>query len=213
MTRSIVVISQKGGVGKSTLADELAFSLDRTGTAYAFYDLDGQGGSLHSGHRDPDPAVAVVDTPAGLDDRTLKVLPQADLAVVAVNASGRDMSPLKKTFGVLDEAGVPYVVVVTRCNRYNVANDFVDWLIRKVGTDRVLTVPQAEAVPQAYLAKKSVVDYQRGGKCADAVIAFANAVRARVGLAPEAVKELRRRDEANSMTQAPAKTLADNTGR
>lgn len=34
---TVLVISQKGGVGKSTLANEIAFSLDRTQTPYSFF--------------------------------------------------------------------------------------------------------------------------------------------------------------------------------
>ena len=182
---TIATVSQKGGVGKSTIADELAFSLDRTAVPFAFFDLDGQGGSLHEGRRDEDPRVLIVDTPAGLDDRTVGMLGDADLAVVAVNASGRDMAPLRRTLDVIEATGIEFMVVVTRCNRYTVANDFVDWLSRQVGADHVIIVPQAEAFPQAYLAGKSVVEYQRTGKAAGSVLALCNAIRHRVGLPAE----------------------------
>lgn len=42
--KTILVCNQKGGVGKSLCADELAFSFERTGTPVSFYDLDAQGG-------------------------------------------------------------------------------------------------------------------------------------------------------------------------
>lgn len=207
---TIMAVSQKGGVGKSTISEELAFSLDRSGIPFAFYDLDGQGGSLHAGRKDPDPRAVIVDTPAGLDDRTLSMLADVDLAVVAVNASGRDMAPMRRTLDAIDAAGVPFAVVVTRCNRYNVTRDFVDWLSRQVGSGNVILLPQAEAFPQAYLAGKSVVDYQRSGKAAEAVIYMANAIRKRAGLPVEEMKVLRRKD-ADAPAPAPAKVLADNS--
>ena len=43
--KTILVCNQKGGVGKSLCADELAFSFERTGTPVSFYDLDAQGGA------------------------------------------------------------------------------------------------------------------------------------------------------------------------
>lgn len=210
---TIMTISQKGGVGKSTIADELAFSLDRTGTPYVFHDIDGQGGCLHEGHRDEGAQVSIVDTPAGLDDRTLGLLGGVDLAVVAVNASGRDMVPFMRTLDVLHEAGdIPYLLVVTRCNRYTVCTQFVDWIQRTVGADRVCTLPAAEAFPQAYMAKKSVVEYQRGGKAVEAVRALSERVRSLVGLPPEEAKELRPQGPS-AAPERVFKELADNSPR
>ena len=45
--KTILVCNQKGGVGKSLCADEIAFSFERSGIPVSFYDLDTQGGTLH----------------------------------------------------------------------------------------------------------------------------------------------------------------------
>ena len=45
--KTILVCNQKGGVGKSLVADEIAFSFERSGIPVSFYDLDAQGGPLH----------------------------------------------------------------------------------------------------------------------------------------------------------------------
>ena len=42
--KTILVCNQKGGVGKSLVADEIAFSFERSGIPVSFYDLDTQGG-------------------------------------------------------------------------------------------------------------------------------------------------------------------------
>ena len=44
---TILFLNQKGGVGKTTLADELAFALERRGSTVAFVSTDPQGGSVH----------------------------------------------------------------------------------------------------------------------------------------------------------------------
>ena len=48
--KTILVCNQKGGVGKSLVADEIAFSFERSGIPVSFYDLDTQGGTLHKTH-------------------------------------------------------------------------------------------------------------------------------------------------------------------
>lgn len=48
--KTILVCNQKGGVGKSLVADEIAFSFERSGIPVSFYDLDTQGGTLHETH-------------------------------------------------------------------------------------------------------------------------------------------------------------------
>lgn len=40
--KTILVCNQKGGVGKSLVADEIAFSFERSGIPVSFYDLDAQ---------------------------------------------------------------------------------------------------------------------------------------------------------------------------
>lgn len=60
----------KGGVGKSLIADELAFSLERSGIPYSFYDLCGQGGTIHKTNKNPKAKVAIVDTAGGIIKET-----------------------------------------------------------------------------------------------------------------------------------------------
>ena len=61
--KTILVCNQKGGVGKSLVADEIAFSFERSGIPVSFYDLDAQGGTLHRTQEADGAEVAVVDTP------------------------------------------------------------------------------------------------------------------------------------------------------
>ena len=66
--KTILVCNQKGGVGKSLVADEIAFSFERSGIPVSFYDLNTQGGTLHKTHEADGAQVAVVDTPGALQE-------------------------------------------------------------------------------------------------------------------------------------------------
>ena len=79
--KTILIANQKGGVGKSMLADELAFSLARTGTPFSFYDLDGQGGTIHTTQEMPGAAAAVVDTPGALQSELRDWLQSANVVL------------------------------------------------------------------------------------------------------------------------------------
>ena len=80
--KTILVCNQKGGVGKSLVADEIAFSFERSGIPVSFYDLDAQGGTLHRTHEADGAQVAVVDTPGALQEALSEWLKEADVVVI-----------------------------------------------------------------------------------------------------------------------------------
>lgn len=59
--KTILVCNQKSGVGKSLVADEIAFSFERSGIPVSFYDLDAQGGTLHQTNEVKDAEQSVVE--------------------------------------------------------------------------------------------------------------------------------------------------------
>ena len=64
MATNILLVNQKGGVGKTTFADEIAWGLERRGHKVGFGNLDPQGGANHEkGLLDDEDAVNVIDTP------------------------------------------------------------------------------------------------------------------------------------------------------
>ena len=78
--KTILVCNQKGGVGKSLVADEIAFSFERSGIPVSFYDLDTQGGTLHSMHEANGAEVAVVDTVREAEQKKIEKAVVADEA-------------------------------------------------------------------------------------------------------------------------------------
>lgn len=67
MATNILLVNQKGGVGKTTFADEIAWGLERRGHKVGFGNLDPQGGANHEKNLlDDEDAVNVIDTPGFL---------------------------------------------------------------------------------------------------------------------------------------------------
>ena len=48
MATNILLVNQKGGVGKTTFADEIAWGLERRGREVGFINLDPQGGATRA---------------------------------------------------------------------------------------------------------------------------------------------------------------------
>lgn len=159
--KTILVCNQKGGVGKSLVADEIAFSLERSGITVSFYDLDTQGGTLHKTHEADGAQVAVVDT-------------------------SRDIEPLMRMRkAVFKNSRAKIVYVMNGWNRFKASRDFMEWFEGLAGDQTVATLPQSEAFVQAGAAGKSVVEFDRRGKAAKATLALVDTVREAAGFPKE----------------------------
>jgi len=152
---TITVANQKGGVGKSFIADELAWALERAGVPHAFYDLDQQGGTCHetSAPEERDAAVVnVFDMPGQLSDELHEALMQTDVLVVPVRPNERDVPPTQCLMDIAARRcpDAARVLVVNGLTRYLAAAAFEEhvdawradgWLVAHV--------PQSEAVARA----------------------------------------------------------------
>jgi chromosome partitioning protein len=132
MTTIVAFVSQKGGVGKSTLARALAREAAASGLAVKIADLDVQQGTAVDWHRQRlgggfEPVVAVeafrtaeqalavangydllvIDGPARTSKATLEIARAADLVVQPTGASVDDLRPAVREFHALQQAGIP----------------------------------------------------------------------------------------------------------
>jgi len=132
MVAVIGLISQKGGVGKSTLARAIARGAAADGLRVKLADLDTQQGTSTNWHRRrleagvepafsvesyktaaqalrvaPDYDVLVLDGPARASAATLEIARQASLVVQPTGASLDDLYPAVLTFHELVREGVP----------------------------------------------------------------------------------------------------------
>lgn len=191
MAKTITIAAEKGGIGKTSISEELAFSFERSKIPFEFRDLDGQGGTRHRGHVDEGALVRIVDTPATLPVDTrgdvVEAIRAADLVVVPMRATPYDIQPFLRTIEVLQSLNpdVQVLVVVNCVNRYKVATQVVGWVKDKVGEENMVSLPQAEAFPQSQGLGCSVVDLGKSTPAAMAVKSMCNAVRRRIGLDQE----------------------------
>ena len=100
--KTILICNQKGGVGKTLIADELAFALERDSIPYSFYDLDNQGSAIHKTVNNPEAVVQIVDTPGALQEKLLEWVGEADFIIVPTMMSNRDSAPLERMISILE---------------------------------------------------------------------------------------------------------------
>ena len=142
MPTVVAFISQKGGVGKSTLARALAREAAAGRLAVKVADLDTQQGTAVDWHRQRlhagiEPMIAVeafdtakralevtgayelliIDGPARTSKATLEIARAADLIVQPTGASADDLRPAVREFHALRQAGIPARKLTFALNR------------------------------------------------------------------------------------------------
>ena len=186
--RKILVCNQKGGVGKSLIADELVFSFERSGIPVAFLDLDGPGGTIHKTDRNEDAEVAVVDTPGALQPQLKAWLFDADLIIIPTRTTSRDIEPLCRMKEAVEAAGKSdqTIYVLNSWNRFRASSDFLAWIRGTCGSGvKIYKLPQSEMFVQAGASGVSVVEYSRHSTAAKAVRKLCGGIRKMAGFRPE----------------------------
>lgn len=186
--KTVLVCNQKGGVGKSLIADELAFSFERSGVPICFYDLDRQGGVIHQTSEREDATVAVVDTPGALQQELKDWIAAADVIIIPTRTTSRDIEPLQRMQRAVQAAqakGVPVLYVLNGFNRFRASSDFLEWFKQSVSKEQIYTLPQSEQFVQASAAGVSVIEYAKHSSAARDTKDLCNAVRKLVGMKKE----------------------------
>lgn len=188
--KTIAVVCEKGGTGKSMVSYELYLSYIRQGIPASFYAMDGQYQKTNKTQITDGAEVAIVDTPGGLMQNIEQIIENADVIVVPTRPVGGDMEPLQRTVrlvrGLTD---APMVIVVNGMNRFKLAMSFIQWINGQPWAEHVVTVPQSEAIAQAITAQCSVFDIERKfGAASMAISNLCREVSARAGLPHEVIQ-------------------------
>ena len=186
--KNILICNQKGGVGKSTIADNLAWSLERSKIKYNFYDLDAQGGVIHKTQEVEGAEYSIIDTPGSVQPDLGKWVEAADVIIIPTGIGVNEVGPLQNTMEhVKNHAKCPVIYVINFVNNFKTAKAFEGWLYDSVGKATVIKLPRSEPLAQAALQGKSIVEYKKRDKAAKAILEICNAVRKAVGIKPEKI--------------------------
>lgn len=170
--KTISFVNQKGGVGKSLLCDELCFEFDRLQLAYNLYDLDGQGGLIHSQDNNSEDAnYLLVDTPGQLTEQVIETVELSDIIIVPTRASIKEIEPLQRTLDIIKhkkKKKAVVIIVLNGWNNYTTYSQFEEWLaVEYPQFDKMVTLPQSEPLAQAESNCISVIDYKPRNKASE----------------------------------------------
>lgn len=172
--KTVVFVSEKGGVGKTRLSDELYYYYTRQNIPTSLYSFDGQYKNRNNDKKVDNPTVAVVDTPGRImDDKTIQTIQGADIVVIPTRPTGGNIESFTRTVSLVKEnTNCPIVIAVNGVNRFTASVSFMEWLQKyrqKEHLDTVLTIPQSEVLVQAENCRCSVNDINRHSPATQAV--------------------------------------------
>lgn len=201
--RIIALISQKGGVGKTTLAINLAAAAHARGKGVIIADTDPQQSTSHwyLARKDAYPlpyAASVfpdtlgpfldkarangadyvfIDSSPNSTEDSLAIADQSDLLIVPCAPSFIDLRALKRTENVVRLSRKPALAVINLCPAYGNEADQAADALATLGFDVCPhRITNRASARRAYALNQSVFEYEPSGKSAaefDAVFRFA----------------------------------------
>ena len=178
-TKTILIANQKGGVGKTWIADELCFMCENADMPYTLRDFDGQGGLNHTPVESDDPALIIIDTPGALQPNLNEWIKQADMILVPTLMTKQCMEPLERMIEILrpwKRMGKHVIIILNQWDRYTACSDFEEWFFTKYPNELTMTISDSEVVKQAIEHGKSVVNYRKYSKSAKEMMVFYDVV-------------------------------------
>lgn len=172
--KTVVFVSEKGGVGKTRLSDELYYYYTRQNVPVSLYSFDGQYKNRNNDKKVDNPEVAVVDTPGRImDSKTIQTIQGADVVVIPVRPTGGNIESFTRTVALVKKnTNCPIIVAVNGVNRFTASVSFMEWLQKyrqKEHLDTVLTIPQSEVLVQAENYSCSVNEINKHSPATQAV--------------------------------------------
>ena len=187
MTKTVLIANPKGGVGKSTICDELVYGLRRRGYKTAYVNLDNQGGSSHEAAESTEGYdYVVVDTPGALTDELRDWMDASDIVLIPTLASKRDVDRLRQTWAIAKDVSQAHRdrgddplhggLVLNRFNPRALIDQAYVEMIRAEGMHLFGWLPDTTQVKQAEMQGVSVVEHAPKSRYAMQIEAIVDSV-------------------------------------
>lgn len=182
--KTILVTNQKGGVGKSTISDELAYALERDSIPFNFYCLDKQGDSIHDGIENEDAIVQIIDTPGRLKKDTKEYIEHADFIIIPTTMGRRDGSTLETMIEILKQSNrlKDVLVVFNRWTPFQNSKDFIEWFENNWPEIDTCILNQTSLIDNADARGVSIVKYRSSNIAAKQIMEIYSIVKHKLGL-------------------------------
>ena len=188
--KTISIISQKGGAGKTTLAVHLATAAHRAGLAVAVVDLDPQATARRWGDKRRAPpevvsdhavrlptlldtarangaGMVIVDTAPNADQAALGAAKAADLVLIPCRPSAFDIEAVEATLTLAEIAKKPaFVVLNAAAPRGVLTGEASAALAAKGGRVAPVVVHQRAAFVNAVIDGRTAMELEPAGKAA-----------------------------------------------
>jgi chromosome partitioning protein len=194
--KTISLISQKGGTGKTTLALNLATEAVRNGHLVAIMDVDPQPSAVAWSDLRPnkhDPSVLdvkvsripvavetaraqgldllIFDTGGRAEEGAHLAAKHSDLVIIPVQASAVDMKSMEATRELLARAGAPqHLVILTRVKPFGTRHEEARaWLQEQGFNVAPFVIGDRVTYQDSYAAGQTVSEYEPSGKGAQEI--------------------------------------------
>lgn len=192
--KTLSIISQKGGAGKTTLAVHLATAAELSGIPTVLIDLDPQGSAsvwaeqrggtapdvvsgvprqlqaLIEKARNAGAGLVVLDTPPHADQNALSAARESDLVVIPCRPSVYDLAAIRATIDLCEIAKKPYRVVINAAPpQGSIADEARANLTDSSYMVSETVVCNRAAFSNSAIAGQTAMEYEPRGKAANEV--------------------------------------------
>lgn len=206
--KTIAVISQKGGAGKTTVAVHLAVCAEQNGHRVALFDLDPQASAAkwadHRGGNIPEvvsaqaarlpqllavartggAGLAIIDTAPNSDSSALIAAKAADFILIPCRPSRFDLDAIGATIDLARLAGRPAAVVLNAVPpRGSLADEARAAIAANLGSVAPVSLHHRAAFASAVIDGRTVQEFEPNGKAAVEIASLYDWISQQVSLA------------------------------
>ena len=166
--KTIALVMQKGGAGKTVIADQLGFTLKEMGKKVQVLDLDVQMSSIFPNEAtEGEPDFQIIDTRGALDVGVEvegeevgidEIVQSCDLVLIPALPEKESVEPLRRVVKICENNEVDYRIIVNQFDRRHIVDNIVLEDMRNDYPGHVLntTLGRSEALKKARLIERSI---------------------------------------------------------